>query len=74
MNGSISFDELKTYASSLDEPQRGELASFLLASLHSDENEPDPQFRAMLTRRVEELRSRKVQGIPAKDAFAALRE
>jgi hypothetical protein len=42
--------------------------------LHSDENEADPNFRAMLTKRSEELRSGKVQGIPAKDAFASLRE
>jgi hypothetical protein len=74
MNGSITFDELKTYAGSLAVPQRGELASFLLASLHAGQEGPDPQFRAVLARRIEELRSGKVKGIPAKDAFASLDE
>lgn len=72
MNSLINFDDLKAYAGSLEEPQRGELASFLLASLTPDPTGPDPDFRATLTRRIEELRCGKVQGIPAKDAFASL--
>ena len=70
MDGSISFDELKTYIGSLEEPQRAELASLLLGSLQSNQQEIDPQFTARLTRRMEELRSRQVQS--AQDAFASL--
>jgi hypothetical protein len=71
MNSAISFDDLKAQAVALGDEQRGELASVLLASLHPEAH-PDPDFRQRLSRRVEELRSGKVQGISAKDAFASL--
>jgi putative addiction module component (TIGR02574 family) len=63
-----AVEQLKVQLSGLSEPERAELAHFLITSLEPDDGE-DPEvveaaWRAEVQRRFEEMRSGKVVGIP----------
>ncbi len=49
------------------------IAERLYESLHGEQDD-DPEFLAMLNRRVEEIKSGKVKGVPADEVFRRLRE
>jgi putative addiction module component (TIGR02574 family) len=68
------FEEIVASAMKLSDRERARLAQELIASLET-EIEPDVEalWLAEAERRVEELRSGKVKGIPAEEAFARVR-
>lgn len=68
------FDEIVASAMKLSEKERARLAQELIASLDA-EMEPDVEglWLAEAERRLEELRSGKTRGVPAKEAFAKAR-
>ena len=72
---SATVQELKNQLGTLPVAQRAELAHFLIESL---DQEPDSDAEAAwekeVDRRVEEIKSGQVQGIPAEEVFAKLRE
>jgi len=69
------FDEIVADAMALPEQERVLLARELIASLDEELN-PDVEelWPAEAERRLEELRSGKVQGVPAEEAFARVRK
>ena len=68
------FEDIVASAMKLSERERARLAQELIASL---ETEIEPNVEALwlaeAERRLEELRSGKVKGIPAEEAFARAR-
>jgi putative addiction module component (TIGR02574 family) len=73
----MSVDQLKEQLLALPIHDRADLASFLLATL--DENSEDPAvvdaaWKEEIQRRTEEMDSGKVQTVPAEEVFAALRK
>jgi putative addiction module component (TIGR02574 family) len=71
----IPLDQLKSELQQLDGAVRAELAEFLIHSLGAPEDtRTDEEFEAELDRRVEEMRSGKVPGIPAHEVIAEIRE
>ena len=68
------FEEIMASALKLPERERVRLAQDLIASLDKD---VDPDVEALwlaeAERRIEELRSGKVRGVPADEAFARAR-
>lgn len=68
------FEEIVASAMKLSDRERARLAQELIASLET-EIEPDVEalWLAEAERRLEELRSGKVSGIPAEEAFARAR-
>ncbi len=68
------FDEIVASAMKLSDKERARLAQELIASLDA-EIEPDVEglWLAEAERRLEELRSGKTHGVPAKEAFAKAR-
>jgi putative addiction module component (TIGR02574 family) len=73
-----AVEQLKTQLAELSEPERAELAHFLIVSLEPDEGE-DPEvveaaWRVEVQRRFEEMQNGKVAGIPAEEVFAELRK
>lgn len=69
------FEKVVASAMKLSEPERVLLARELIASLE-EELEPDVEalWLAEAERRLEELRSGKVQGVPATEVFARARK
>lgn len=73
-----TIEELKVQTSQLSEPERAELASFLLETL---EPEPTAEERAaikaewnkVIHRRIEEMENGTVKGIPLEDVMERLR-
>ena len=72
-----TLDDVTMQALRLPAEERAELASVLLASLDGEpEDDPAEVERLWIEeveRRLEELRSGKVKGIPAEEVFAKLR-
>jgi putative addiction module component (TIGR02574 family) len=68
------LEQLKASASNLPAGERAELADYLLDSLEPIEEGAIDAWRAELTRRIDEIRSRKVVGRPLEDVLARLRE
>jgi putative addiction module component (TIGR02574 family) len=70
---SMTLDQLTTEAMALPGKERGLLLDRLVESL---EQQPDPEIEklwlAVARRRLEELRSGKVQAIPAEEVFQEL--
>jgi putative addiction module component (TIGR02574 family) len=73
-----AVEQLKLQLSGLSEPERAELAHFLITSLEPDDGENpaivEAAWCAEVQRRFEEMRSGKVVGIPAEKVFAELRK
>lgn len=71
----MTTDQLKSELRELDSQDRVELIRYLIDSLSEDgECQVDPVWEAELDRRVEEMRSGKVPGIPAHEVIAEIRE
>ena len=69
-----TLQELKDASASLPSPERAELAHFLLQSLEPEEGGWAEAWQEELSRRVQEIRSGQVIGVPAEDVLKALRE
>jgi putative addiction module component (TIGR02574 family) len=70
----MSFQEVKNMALELPAKERAELADFLLETLeHPSQEEIDRRWAEVITRRVEELRSGKVTGVPGDVVLQKLR-
>lgn len=66
--------QLKAQMKELSNPERAELAEFLLTSLEPEEEGAAEAWEAEVARRVDEIRSGRVVGKPAAELFAELRE
>ncbi|AMV24288.1 Putative addiction module component [Gemmata sp. SH-PL17] len=68
-------EKLKTALLELPETERWELLGTLFDSLPtvSTVSEDDPEFDAMLRRRIEEMDSGRVKGVPANEVMERLR-
>ena len=73
---SPAIENLKSQVDALTEDERAELVEYLLSSLDFEPEEfPDEQaWRQEMLRRIEEMRSGRVQGIPAEEVIAKMRE
>ena len=72
----MSMNELRDLLQTLPVQDRAELAKMLLDSLHDDEEFPtvsEEEFNQELLRRMEEMESGKVAGIPAEEVFEEMR-
>ena len=52
----------------------GELVGLLTADLHASDPETEAAWKAEIDRRIEEIQSGKVQGIPAEEVSARIRK
>jgi putative addiction module component (TIGR02574 family) len=68
-----TLQDLKNAALLLPAYERAELAHFLLQTLEPEEDGWDEMWRQELARRLEEIRSGQVTGIPAEMVLARLR-
>ena len=67
-------EELKSQLAQLPTSDRAELAGFLLESLHDDDpRTQDDEWDAELARRLHDIESGAVVGIPAEDVLAEMR-
>lgn len=71
---SPTLQDLKDASVGLPAAERAELAHFLLSSLEPEEEGWQAAWQAELSRRLEEIRSGTVVGIPAEEVLARLRE
>jgi putative addiction module component (TIGR02574 family) len=69
-----TLQDLKDASSGLPAPQRAELAHFLLRSLEPEEEGWADAWRQELARRLEQIRTGQVVGVPAEDVLGRLRE
>ncbi len=69
-----TLQDLKNASSNLPAPQRAELAHFLLRSPEPEEDGWAEAWRTELDRRLEEIRSGHVAGVPAEEVLGRLRE
>jgi putative addiction module component (TIGR02574 family) len=69
-----TLQELKDASSGLPTPQRAELAHFLLQSLEPEEDGWAEAWQEELSRRLKEIRSGQVVGVPAEEVINRLRE
>jgi putative addiction module component (TIGR02574 family) len=67
-----AVEQLKTQLSHLTNPERAELAHFLLESLEPEEDGATEAWEAEAGRRIAEIRSGRVAGKPADQVFAEL--
>jgi putative addiction module component (TIGR02574 family) len=69
-----TLQDLKNASSSLPALQRAELAHFLLRSLDPEEDGWDEAWGRELARRLEEICSGHVVGVPAEEVLGRLQE
>lgn len=69
----LAAEQLKPQLANLPEADRAELASFLLESLH-EHDAAESAWDAELERRLQEIESGAVVGIPADEVLAELRK
>lgn len=69
-----TLQELKNASSGLPAPERAELAQFLLRSLDNEEDSWAEAWREELGRRLEDIQSGRVTGIPADEVLTKLLE
>jgi putative addiction module component (TIGR02574 family) len=69
-----TLQDLKDASSGLPATQRAELAHFLLRSLEPEEDGWAAAWQEELGRRLEEIRSGQVVGVPAEEVLNRLRE
>ena len=62
----MSYDEILEQAMALPENERGALAEQLVESL-DEEDDLDPELKAIVERRLAELESGRVKPVPAED-------
>jgi putative addiction module component (TIGR02574 family) len=70
----VTLQEWKAQLGSLPEPERAELAHFLLDTLDAIDADAEAAWDTELGRRAEEIRSGTASGKPADQVFAKLRE
>ncbi len=70
----LTLQELKSAAADLPAPDRAALADFLIQTLEPEEQGWAEAWREELDRRMDDLRSGKVIGVPAEEVLARLRE
>jgi putative addiction module component (TIGR02574 family) len=71
----LAIEQLKAELAGLTEPQRADLAHFLLESLDpSVDSDADAAWDAELARRADEIQRGTAVGKPADQVFAELRE
>lgn len=66
-------EELKSQLAQLPTSDRAELAGFLLESLHDGDSTTEGAWDAELARRLHDIESGAVVGIPAEDVLAEMR-
>ena len=69
----LTLEQLQDASALLPTDERADLADFFLQTLESQESR-DEAWRKECTRRLEELHSGKVAGIPAEEVLAQLRK
>jgi putative addiction module component (TIGR02574 family) len=69
-----TLEQLKTQLTLLSNPERAELAHFLLASLEPEEEGAAEAWDAEVKQRVQEILSGRALGKPADQFFGELRE
>ena len=69
---STSLEELKQTLAGLPEPDRAELAHYLLRTLDPAEGEAAAEWLALAEQRMAEVRAGRVEGIPAEEVLKAL--
>ena len=69
-----AVEQLKTQMKLLSNPERAELAHFLLTSLEPEDEGAEEAWAEEVARRVEEIRDGHAVGKPADKLFAELRE
>lgn len=69
-----AVEDLKSQASALSQPERAELAHFLLTTLEPEDEGVEKAWREEVARRVAEIRSGKAAGRPVEEVLAELRE
>ena len=67
-------EQLKTQVGTLTNPEREDLAYFLLTSLEPEEEGVEEAWRVEIARRVAEIRSGDAKGRSADEVLAELRE
>ena len=68
-----TLEELKSTFSDLPVPDRAELAHYLLLTLETPDEGAAGELLAVAERRVNEIQSRQVVGIPAEQVLESLR-
>ena len=68
-----TLEELKSTVSGLPVPERAELAHYLLLTLESANDGTADDWLAIAERRVNEIRTGQVTGIPAEQVIESLR-
>jgi len=69
-----TLQELKDASVGLPAPQRAELAHFLLRSLEPEEDGWAEAWQEELARRLQDIRTGQVVGVPAEEVLTRLRE
>ncbi len=69
-----TLQDLKDASAALPSPQRAELAHFLLQSLETEEDGWAEAWREELSRRLQDIRSGQLVGVPAEEVLNRLRE
>lgn len=69
-----TLQELKDASSGLPAPQRAELAHFLLRSLEPEDDGWAEAWKEELDRRLQEIHSGKIVGVPAEEVLTRLRK
>ena len=69
----LAVEQIKSQVGTLTQPERAELAHYLLISLESDEPDTEENWRREITRRVADIRSGQVMGRSADEVLAELR-
>ena len=67
-------EQWKSQLGSLPQPERAELAHFLLQTLEPEDEGVEAAWAAEVARRVAQIRSGEAVGQPAEEVFAELRE
>ena len=70
---SATLEELKSTVSSLPAHQRAELAHYLLHTLETPDEGATAEWVALAERRMDEVRTGRVVGIPAEQVMESLR-
>jgi putative addiction module component (TIGR02574 family) len=71
---SATLQDLKNAVSELPNPQRAELAHFLLQSLDPEEEGRAESWETELAQRLDDIKTGRVVGVPAEDVLARLRK
>lgn len=70
---SATLEELKSTVSGLPTPERAELAHYLLLTLEAPDDGAADDWLAVAERRVKEIQTGQVTGVPAEQVIESLR-